>query len=591
MSKPVSRDGPGAVDPEKGHEERIDKISDKSSTDSNQFVTDEDSLPEGYFKSRFFIGTMLGIGLGLMAGVAGFGFAAPILGIINADIGPDPNIVWVALVYTLTSAVTLTIIGRLSDIFGRRWIFVGGAALGVLGCIICSVATNVPMLIGGMTIIGVAAATQLSYFYVMGELVPMKYRLAGNGFCYLFCIPGSGIAPILAQAFLQNHPNVGWRGLFYLNTAINAASLFCWFFFYHPPTFEMKHGGGAKFWDYMRRFDYVGTAFYTGGLLIFMMGLNWGGGVYAWDSANVIATIVVGFVALVVFVLWECYARLSEPLVRMRYFRHLPWVASTVLTGLGASVYYAFAIVWPSMVAVMYTTEGHSTFYTAWLASIVSLFMVAGQIVGGFLGKLIGYLKWQCVVTFTIGGIAFATIATCGPDTPVRASALVGVGAFMAGWGEGTAITIVTLCAPDQAQLGSASGVAGSIRFLISSIAATVYSVVLSNRLAVEVPAQVPGALVAAGLPEGSVADFMAALTTGSFGGVAGLTDSILATGMRAYQVASNDAYRTVFLTNIAFSVVAIFCAVMMPDMDVHMTDKVATTLHQGKDKDKLPGQ
>lgn len=44
--------------------------------------------PPGYFRSKFFVGTMAAIGLGLMAGVAGFGYAAPILGIINADIGP-----------------------------------------------------------------------------------------------------------------------------------------------------------------------------------------------------------------------------------------------------------------------------------------------------------------------------------------------------------------------------------------------------------------------------------------------------------------------------------------------------------------------
>jgi hypothetical protein len=49
---------------------------------------DESSLPPGYFTSKFFIGSMAGIGLGLMAGVAAFGYAAPILGVINADIGP-----------------------------------------------------------------------------------------------------------------------------------------------------------------------------------------------------------------------------------------------------------------------------------------------------------------------------------------------------------------------------------------------------------------------------------------------------------------------------------------------------------------------
>jgi hypothetical protein len=53
-----------------------------------EFSADEHSLPPGYFKSSFFLGSMTAIGLGLMAGVAGFGYAAPILAIINADIGP-----------------------------------------------------------------------------------------------------------------------------------------------------------------------------------------------------------------------------------------------------------------------------------------------------------------------------------------------------------------------------------------------------------------------------------------------------------------------------------------------------------------------
>lgn len=58
------------------------------SDDQRIFDVDERSLPPGYFRSPFFVGTMTGIGLGLMAGVAGFGYAAPILTLINNDIGP-----------------------------------------------------------------------------------------------------------------------------------------------------------------------------------------------------------------------------------------------------------------------------------------------------------------------------------------------------------------------------------------------------------------------------------------------------------------------------------------------------------------------
>lgn len=438
---------------------------------------------------------------------------------------------------------------------------------------------------------GIAAATQLSYFYVMGELVPMKYRLAGNAFCYLFCLPGSGIAPLIANAFIVYQPKVGWRGCYYVLIGIELSSFLCWFFFYHPPTFRMKHGQQASLVDYIKKFDYVGTTLYTGGLLIFMMGLSWGGSVYPWASASVIVTIVVGFVALVAFVLWECFVDLKEPLVPMHIFSNYSWNASVLLTGLGASVYYAFAIVWPSMVAVLYSDGGVMT--SAWYSSFVGLFIVFGQIFGGFAGKKIGHLKWQCVIGITLGAICFGSMATCGVGTKARACTLVGFGVFFIGWTEGAAITIVTLAAKDQFALGTSAGVAGSIRFLISSIASTVYSVILSNRLATTISTTVPPALLAAGLPVSSVSEFISAFTLGTsaFEGISGVTPEILAVGTNAYQRANADAYRTVFYSNIAFSGVAIICSLLLPNVDHLLTSQVATTLHKGRDEEHIPGE
>ena len=118
--------------------------------------------------------------------------------------------------------------------------FIGAATLGLLGSIVNATAKDVNTLIGGNTLIGVAAAAQLSYYYVMGELVPMKYRFTGNGFCYLFTLPASGFAPAIGNAFLL-YTNVSWRGLYYVLIAMNGTSLLCWVLFYHPPTFNMKH--------------------------------------------------------------------------------------------------------------------------------------------------------------------------------------------------------------------------------------------------------------------------------------------------------------------------------------------------------------
>jgi hypothetical protein len=290
---------------------------------------------------------------------------------------------------------------------------------------VCATAQDINSLIGGTAIIGISAATQLSYYYVMGELVPMKYRLAGNAFCYLFTIPGSGIAPAVAHAFILYHPDVSWRGCYYILIAVNSLALLCWVLFYHPPTFRMKHGDDEMI-TYVKKFDYVGTVFYTGGLvrshadcyvfylqstdetkLILLMGLNWGGSVWPWASAHVIATIVVGFVALCLFVLWESYAKLTEPLVPMHLFKNGPWNAATLVSGLGASIYYAFAIVWPQMVTVLYSDDG-SPMDGPWLSSIVGMCIIVGEIVGGFSAKSIGHIKYQTSSSLLIGGIFFA---------------------------------------------------------------------------------------------------------------------------------------------------------------------------------------
>lgn len=156
--------------------------------------------------------------------------------------------------------------GRVSDIFGRRWVFIGGTALGVIGSIVCATANSVSSLIGGTALIGIAASTQLSYFYVMGELVPMKHRFAANSMVYLFQIPSNALAPVISNSFIIYHPNVGWRGSYYLLICINALSLLCWVLFYYPPTFQMKHQNGSML-NYVKKFDYVGTVLYTAGLV------------------------------------------------------------------------------------------------------------------------------------------------------------------------------------------------------------------------------------------------------------------------------------------------------------------------------------
>ncbi len=91
----------------------------------------------------------------------------------------------------------------------------------------------------------------------------------------------------------------------------------------------------------LREMDYVGIVLFTGGLILFLLGLSAGGTIHPWDSAYVIATLVVGGVTLVAFVLYEIYMPLRRPLVPMELFKNYDYDIANILSIVGGMVYYS----------------------------------------------------------------------------------------------------------------------------------------------------------------------------------------------------------------------------------------------------------
>ena len=79
--------------------------------------------------------------------------------------------------------------GRLSDIFGRRWFFIAGSAIGLAGSIVGATAHGIGQLIAAEALIGVAAGFQISFFWVVSEIVPMKRRFLANAGIFLWSLP------------------------------------------------------------------------------------------------------------------------------------------------------------------------------------------------------------------------------------------------------------------------------------------------------------------------------------------------------------------------------------------------------------------
>lgn len=363
---------------------------------------DGHALPKGYFYSTFFIGTMAALCFNLAASVGGFALLAPILTQVNDDIGPSGNIVWVALTYTICLAIGLALVGRLSDLFGRRYFFIGGNILALVGCIISCTAKSVPVLIGGETLVGLAASTGASYPFIMGEIVPMKYRFATNSFVYLFQLPTSCFGPAMAYIFIL-HTKSGWRWCYYYLIIWNALALILFTAFYFPPTFSQKHGND-NIMKWVKRYDYVGTALFIAGIILFLMGLTWGGSVYPWKSAHVIATTVAGGVTLIAFGCYETFMPLPEPFIPIRLFKNGHWVATVLVIAFCGGVFYAFALVWPNMVSTLYA-HPNDPMHTGYLSCIVAIGITTGEILGCLIAEPLGKTRLQLIAAFTTGVI------------------------------------------------------------------------------------------------------------------------------------------------------------------------------------------
>lgn len=502
-----------------------------------------------------------------------------------------------------------TIIGRLSDICGRRYFVVGGNLLGVIGCIVAATSQSIPILIGANVLTGLASAAQTSTPSVLGELIPLKHRFAVTGLMYTaWVLPGSFGAAI-SYGFVLYTAN-GWRNVYWLLLATNASATILWTIFYHPPTFIMKNARTRV--QMLKDFDYGGFILFTGGLIIFLMGLSWGGAVYPWKSAHVLATLIVGACTLVAFVLYENYMPLVDPLIPMHLFRNagvytlypsfqssmsvkvhlltcffIDWVVSFLVLGLGGTVYYGFAIIWPQMVFGIYTTDVH---YGSILAFVPTVAITVGTCCSG-VSRYITHTKLQIVISAVIGIPLVAACACLTVDNQDTILGLMITGCFFVGYIEGVGVTGTALSLEDQADIGVGTGVAATMRGVIATLGTAVYVSVLSNRLAQTIPQEVPKALIGADLPASSIEAFIGAISTGSFDDVPGATESIIAVGTAAYKQALALAYRTVFLTTLAFGLLTIILSFFYPNFDDRMPNETVAILRNKKDRAAIEQQ
>jgi hypothetical protein len=171
-------------------------------------------------------------------------------------------------------------------------------------------------------------------------------------------------------------------------------------------------------------------------------------------------------------------------------------------------------------------------------------------------------------------------LAALTPSSKSTGIVLTLVGPFFVGVIELTSLAVAPLfCKPED--IGLASGLLASIRSAGGSVAVTVYSTILSNRLKFTVPHNIGPAAVAAGLPEDQVSALANAVLGGTLAKFPGLTSVISKAVASVLPTAYSQAFRTVYLASFGFGAIAIVGCLFAKDARELLTNKVERKMHE----------
>jgi hypothetical protein len=378
----------------------------------------------------------------------------------------------------------------------------------------------------------------------------------------------------VARRFIDN-PSLGWRWCFYINIIDVGLCIILLYFFYHPPTFDLLHERKTKR-QMLKELDYLGIFLWTAGLTIFLMGISWGGKMYPWKSAATIASLVIGIVLLVALFLWEGFANLKYPAIPVKFFANRGFISLVCCATVASMFYYSAVLLWPQQVEALFTRDVE---YGGWLSCTVAASTALGQVCAGAIVKWGGNVRyWLIFTTFAMVGFVSA-LASLTPSDKNTGVALTILGPFMVGFIELASLALAPLFCKAE-DIGLASGLLASIRSAGGSIAVTVYTTILSNRLTTTIPNNIIPAAEEAGLEASRIPELLAAVPSRNF---SDFSQAVQDAANTALPNAYAQAFKTVYLASLGFGGIAIVGCLFSKDAKEHLTDKVERKMHDGK--------
>ncbi|KIW52004.1 hypothetical protein PV05_10666 [Exophiala xenobiotica] len=510
--------------------------------------------------------------------IFGFILATPILVQLSQILGGENIDFWIPSGWGAAAAVGFSIAGRLSDIFGRRYVILVGQLLTVVGAAVAASAHSMNQLIAGEVILGGSIGTVSVAYAGISEILPNKWRGVGLAWTELNLASWAIAGTLLANALLSH---ASWRVMFYIAAGYGAFSFIGTLFVYFPPSHPRPDG--LTKWQEFKQLDFLGAALYVSGLAVFLFGLNSGGNTYPWKSAGTLAPLILGLIVFLGAFVYD-FKVAKDPLFPWYLFKMFREFSSLLmLVFVAGMVFFAASALNAQTILYLYTADPIKI-------GVYSIPSGAGQLVGGViipgLVHYIKYVHYQLTFSVFMQTLFFGLAALITPHNINWVMAVQFLAMLPFGWVTLNSYTTASLHVP-QRDLGVAIGLIGTFRSLGGAVGSVVFSSIFNQISAKQVPQRIGDVALNAGISAKNLPDLIEAVSLtlvgvpGQAATVPSVSASVFSKCVEAARLGYAYGFRITWLASIPFGVIAMCCAVAVRDPSKYFTNHVEVHLEK----------
>lgn len=235
---------------------------------------------------------------------------------IIAKLGGMEYYTWVITIYLLTSTISTILVGKLSDIYGRKYFILSGIVIFMAGAFLAGTSTDIIQLIVYRGIQGTGAGIIMATaFTAIGDLFSPRERGRWSGLMSAIFGMSSILGPGLG-GYIVDH--FEWHWVFWLFLPLGILAFFMILFLF--PKVERQES---------QSIDYPGSLLLTLTIVPMLLAFSWAGTKYPWSSTMIIGLFAFTLTALVLFIFTE--RKVKTPVLPLDIFKNSVVTISNVI--------------------------------------------------------------------------------------------------------------------------------------------------------------------------------------------------------------------------------------------------------------------